>query len=100
MEHSKWRFIALILFAVVPIFGGAIIGMPLLSVLWTAGLIFALPFVVMKIVKDGFASDDEIENQIKRVQLITGNAPSMPNSSPPPIPQSAPISPHRSTSNG
>jgi len=96
MKYPSWKYILLILFAVVPIFGGAIVGIPLLSVLWTAGLVCILPFVVLKIVKnDAPRRGEALEKQIERVRMITGNAPPVPNTNPPPLP--APILPQPHT---
>jgi len=106
MEHPPERYILILLFAVGPIFLGTALDMPLLTVLWTGGLIafliISIPFVIVSIMKGHAKPDENLEKQIERVRatLVTSasthnkiNVPILPLPpihTPPPIPSFAP----------
>ena len=99
MEHPPERYILILLFAVGPIFLGTALDMPLLTVLWTGGLIafliISIPFVIVSIMKGHAKPDENLEKQIERVRATLGSLPPHANFIPVVPPTLNPIQPPR-----
>ncbi len=92
------RFILVLLIAVGPIFLGTALDMPLLTVLWTGGLItlliISIPFVIVSIMKGRVKPDENLEKQIERVRATLSHKkahgaivpPTLNPIQPPPLP--------------
>ena len=98
MEYPPERYILILLCAVGPIFLGTALDMPLLTVLWTGGLIafliISIPFVIVSIMKGRAEPDENLEKQIERVRATLSHKkvhdavvpPTLNPIQPPPLP--------------
>ena len=95
MEYPPERYILILIIAVGPIFLGTALDMPLLTVIWTGGLvavlIVAIPFIIVNIMKRNVKPSEDLEKQIQRVRATLPIVPptlrpTAPVLKPPPVP--------------